>query len=116
MRLVTCADGVGELAGEEIRVLAARSMADWLAGEGRDVVGQVAATDVTLRAPVPEPGAIRDFFAFEGHVEAGWRRRGGEIPAYWYEAPAFYFSNPASVIGPGDLVRRPEGCEWLDFE
>jgi fumarylacetoacetate (FAA) hydrolase len=28
----------------------------------------------------------------------------------------FYFSNPASVRGPGEEVHRPEGCEQLDFE
>src|SRR5206468_2404162 len=116
VRLVTFADGVGELAGDEIRVLAARSMLEWLAGEGRDVVGSIGAADVGLRAPVPEPPAIRDFFAFEGHVAAGWKRRGGEIPSYWYEAPAFYFSNPASVVGPGAEVRFPEASEWRDFE
>jgi len=62
------------------------------------------------------PPSIRDFMAYEGHTAAGWRRRGGEIPPYWYEAPVFYFSNPASVIGDGDRVRRPDGCQWLDFE
>lgn len=62
------------------------------------------------------PPSIRDFFAFEGHVAAGWRRRGGDIPAYWYEAPVFYFSNPASLIGDGDDVVRPAETKMLDFE
>jgi fumarylacetoacetate (FAA) hydrolase len=66
---------------------------------------------------VPEPPALRDFYAYEGHVRAGFGRRGSNaIPDAWYEAPAFYFSNPASVCGPGESVRRPEGCEQLDFE
>ncbi|OLE36761.1 MAG: hypothetical protein AUG48_06405 [Actinobacteria bacterium 13_1_20CM_3_68_9] len=69
-----------------------------------------------MLAPVPEPPSVRDFYAFERHVAAGWRRRGGEIPGYWYEAPAFYFSNPASVMGPGEPVRRPVVTEMLDFE
>ena len=51
---------------------------------------------------------MRDFFAFEGHVATGWRLRGGEIPEAWYAAPTFYFSNPASVHGPGEPVRKPE--------
>ena len=52
---------------------------------------------------------MRDFFAYEGHVAAGWELRGGEIPEAWYEAPVFYFSNPASIHGPGEPVRRPAG-------
>jgi fumarylacetoacetate (FAA) hydrolase len=49
-------------------------------------------------------------------VAAGWRRRGAPIPPYWYEAPAFYFSNPASIHGPGEPVRRPPATRQLDFE
>ena len=116
MRLVTFDGGVGEPLDGKIRVFDAPSMIDWLAGGGHEEARVVPAESVTLRAPVPEPPSIRDFFSFEGHVAAGWRRRGGEIPPYWYQAPVFYFSNPASIIGPGDPVRRPDGCEWLDFE
>jgi fumarylacetoacetate (FAA) hydrolase len=71
---------------------------------------------VTLLAPVPEPPSVRDFFAFEGHVAAGWRLRGAKVPAAWYEAPAFYFSNPASIHGPDEPVRRPTVTRALDFE
>jgi fumarylacetoacetate (FAA) hydrolase len=92
-------------------------MLAWLAGDGRAESGEQHPFDsVTLLAPVPEPPSIRDFYAFEGHVAAGWRRRGGEIPDAWYVAPAFYFSNPASVHGPGEPVRRPEATRMLDFE
>jgi fumarylacetoacetate (FAA) hydrolase len=65
---------------------------------------------------VAPPPSVRDFFAYEGHVAAGWRLRGGEIPAAWYEAPTFYFSNPASIHGPDEPVRKPDGTERLDFE
>ena len=34
----------------------------------------------------------------------------------WYEIPAFYFSNPHTVIGDGDLVIPPKGTQELDFE
>ena len=92
-------------------------MLDWLAGEGR-VATRVAHAlgEVRLLAPVPEPPSVRDFYAFEGHVRAGFARRGAEVPPAWYEAPAFYFSNPASIHRPGEPVRRPEGVELLDFE
>jgi fumarylacetoacetate (FAA) hydrolase len=60
---------------------------------------------------------VRDFYAYEGHVQAGFRRRGAsEIPEAWYEAPVFYFSNPAAVVGPGQAVRRPLSSQMLDFE
>lgn len=92
-------------------------MLEWLAGEGRGRSGEEhRLAEVTTLAPIPEPPSVRDFFAFERHVEAGWRRRGAEVPGYWYEAPAFYFSNPASIRGPGEPVARPAATEMLDFE
>ena len=85
-------------------------MIAWLHGEGHGEVGvRVPASEAELLAPVPRPPSVRDFFAFEGHVEAGWRRRGGEIPPAWYEAPVFYFSNPASIQGPGATVETASG-------
>lgn len=116
MRLVSFDDGVGHLEGTEVHIARAKSMREWLAGSGREVTRTERADAIELRAPVPNPPSLRDFFAFEGHVAAGWRRRGSDIPPYWYEAPAFYFSNPASIVGPREDVRRPDGCEWLDFE
>jgi fumarylacetoacetate (FAA) hydrolase len=125
MRLVTFrvaeADGsalrVGILEAEGVAELAAPSMPAWLSGEGRERSGaRHALTDVVLLAPVPEPPSVRDFFAFEGHVAAGWRLRGGDVPAAWYDAPAFYFSNPASIVGPAQAVARPAATRALDFE
>jgi fumarylacetoacetate (FAA) hydrolase len=108
---------VGELEDGLVHLHAASSMLDWLGGEGRERTGESHDLDeLTLLAPVPEPPSVRDFYAFERHVAAGWRRRGAEIPEYWYEAPAFYFSNPASIQGPGAPVPRPSGVAMLDFE
>lgn len=111
--------GVGELLADgTVAELEAPDMISWLAGSGRAATGATHQLDeLELRAPVPVPPAVRDFYAYEGHVKAGFARRGVEaIPDAWYEAPVFYFSNPASVRGPGEPVRRPEGCEQLDFE
>jgi fumarylacetoacetate (FAA) hydrolase len=122
MRLVTLRapdrpPQVGVLDGDEVAVLDAPSMIDWLRGEGRRESGERHALgDCRLLAPVPDPPSVRDFYAFEGHVKAGWARRGSDVPDAWYEAPAFYFSNPASVHGPGEPVRRPAATEMLDFE
>jgi fumarylacetoacetate (FAA) hydrolase len=121
MRLVTFrrrgVARVGRLDGDTVVPLAAPSMVAWLAGEGHDVAGDpVPLSGVELLAPVPDPPSVRDFFAFEGHVATGWRLRGAEIPSAWYEAPTFYFSNPASIHGPGEAVVRPAATRMLDFE
>ena len=122
MRLVTFRDGdgrsaVGRLDGERVVEQRAQHMLAWLAGEGREDAERVHDRGaVTLLAPVPEPPSVRDFFAFEGHVATGWRLRGGEVPPAWYDAPVFYFSNPASIHGPGEPVRRPPATAMLDFE
>lgn len=122
MRLVTFRDargttGVGRLEGEAIAVLRAATMLDWLQGVGREETGQSRAiAAVTLLAPVPQPPSVRDFSAYEGHVATAWRRRGRDVPPAWYEAPAFYFSNPASIRGPDEPVRRPVVTRELDVE
>jgi fumarylacetoacetate (FAA) hydrolase len=92
-------------------------MLDWLRTGGAEETGiEHSLESVRLLAPVPQPPSVRDFYAFEGHVAAGWRRRGAPIPEQWYQAPVFYFSNPASIHGPGEAVRRPEATRMLDFE
>ncbi|MEA2126560.1 MAG: hypothetical protein QOI80_3342 [Solirubrobacteraceae bacterium] len=121
MRLVTYSahgrTSVGELDGERVYELASANMIDWLCGRGRERTGASnALADVALRAPVPEPPSVRDFFAFEGHVSAAWKLRGAPVPEYWYQAPVFYFSNAASIVGPGTPVHRPEATKMLDFE
>jgi fumarylacetoacetate (FAA) hydrolase len=108
---------VGEVDGERVHVLEAPTMVVWLAGEGRARTGvELELPSLTALTPVPDPPSLRDFYSFERHVEAGARRRGTEIAPYWYEAPAFYFSNPASILGPGEPLRRPDATEMLDFE
>lgn len=72
--------------------------------------------DARVLAPVPNPPSIRDFYAFEAHVATANRGRGRDVPPAWYDQPVFYFTNPAAVVGPGDDVRTPAGCEALDYE
>jgi 2-keto-4-pentenoate hydratase/2-oxohepta-3-ene-1,7-dioic acid hydratase in catechol pathway len=93
---------------------------DGLAAAGekalRDPVEVVSLDDVTLRAPIPQPPTVRDFYAFEQHVKTARKRRGLEMDPDWYELPVFYFSNPYAVDGDGDDVAVPPGSSELDFE
>jgi fumarylacetoacetate (FAA) hydrolase len=73
-------------------------------------------TRVTLHPPVTRPPTVRDFYAFETHVRNARARRKLEVPAEWYEFPAFYFSNPGSLIGDGAAVKKPASTEALDYE
>ncbi|GGH33450.1 fumarylacetoacetate hydrolase family protein [Microbacterium album] len=71
---------------------------------------------VRLLAPL-RPTTIRDFVAFEEHVEGvavSVDGKGG-VPEEWYRYPTFYFTNPHSVLGPADTVTPPE-TQALDFE
>ncbi len=73
-------------------------------------------SDVRIRAPIPRPPSLRDFYAFEDHVKAARARRGLQMPNEWYEFPAFYYSNPNVIFGPGDEIPYPSYSEALDYE
>ncbi|WP_394551989.1 fumarylacetoacetate hydrolase family protein [Agromyces sp. MMS24-JH15] len=72
--------------------------------------------DVRLLAPLV-PASVRDFVAFEEHVEGISAAVDGrsEVVPEWYEAPTFYFTNPHTILGPGEPVSPPV-TERLDFE
>lgn len=71
---------------------------------------------VRLRAPLPNPRALRDFFAFEDHAKAGAQRRSEPLQKEWYEQPVYYKGNHREVYGPGDLLPWPSYTRKLDFE
>ncbi|PPK98847.1 2-keto-4-pentenoate hydratase/2-oxohepta-3-ene-1,7-dioic acid hydratase in catechol pathway [Kineococcus xinjiangensis] len=101
-----------------------------LAAAGLDAAREAAAAARRSSPAVPlsavrllpplEPPSVRDFVAFEEHVEGVVRSvgggSGGTVPDAWYEAPTFYFANPHSLIGAHDDVAVPPGCTVLDFE
>lgn len=83
---------------------------------GSEGDGRRPLADVELLAPVVPP-SVRDFVTFEEHVEgvsAGVEGK-SDVPAEWYEAPTFYFTNPHTILAPGESVRPPV-TERLDFE
>jgi 2-keto-4-pentenoate hydratase/2-oxohepta-3-ene-1,7-dioic acid hydratase in catechol pathway len=71
---------------------------------------------VQLLSPI-RPPAVRDFVAFEEHVEGIVQSVDNSVGVtpQWYEAPTFYFTNPHSLIGSGEAVTPPE-TDRLDFE
>ncbi|MDV8066910.1 fumarylacetoacetate hydrolase family protein [Rhodococcus sp. IEGM 1366] len=88
------------------------------AGDSALRMGKSAALErVSLRAPL-QPPTVRDFVAFEEHVEGVRRSIDGQagVVEAWYEAPRFYFTNPYAIVGPDEQVRAPYGCAALDFE
>jgi 2-keto-4-pentenoate hydratase/2-oxohepta-3-ene-1,7-dioic acid hydratase in catechol pathway len=73
--------------------------------------------EVRLLAPLA-PVSVRDFVAFEEHVQ-GVRRSidgAGGVADAWYDAPTFYFTNPHTIIGPDDDVAFPAASTARDFE
>ncbi|KUO09330.1 fumarylacetoacetate hydrolase family protein [Streptomyces sp. DSM 15324] len=107
----------------------ARSLTELIrSGDGLDALLSVGAdaldvppgphvSEVRLLPPL-EPPTVRDFVAFEEHVE-GVRRSVdgvGGVPEAWYDAPTFYFTNPYALIGAHDDVPVPPGSSVLDFE
>jgi 2-keto-4-pentenoate hydratase/2-oxohepta-3-ene-1,7-dioic acid hydratase in catechol pathway len=73
-------------------------------------------SEVSLLPPVTNPDTFRDFYAFEQHVKAARKLRGLEMHPDWYKLPIFYFSNPTTLYGHGEIVPYPTGTEELDFE
>jgi 2-keto-4-pentenoate hydratase/2-oxohepta-3-ene-1,7-dioic acid hydratase in catechol pathway len=74
--------------------------------------------DAVRLLPPLDPPTVRDFVAFEEHVEgvvASVGDGGGVVPQ-WYEAPTFYFTNPCALVGAHDDVAVPPGSELFDFE
>jgi 2-keto-4-pentenoate hydratase/2-oxohepta-3-ene-1,7-dioic acid hydratase in catechol pathway len=72
---------------------------------------------VRLRPPL-DPPTVRDFVAFEEHVEGVVASVGdgaGVVPE-WYQAPTFYFTNPHALVGAHDDVAVPPGSQAFDFE
>jgi fumarylacetoacetate (FAA) hydrolase len=119
MRLCTfgidAREAPGRIEGDRVVELGAPTLAAWL-GRGGDDVAEHARADVRLRAPVPRPPSVRDFYAFERHVATARAQRGLEMTPEWYQIPVFYFSNPAAILGPDDEIQFPAESSAWDYE
>jgi 2-keto-4-pentenoate hydratase/2-oxohepta-3-ene-1,7-dioic acid hydratase in catechol pathway len=116
---------VAVLDGEEARLLpAGAAIAEMLSLEPAErdrraaaATETVALAEARLLAPL-HPPTVRDFVAFEQHIEGMVMTEGPDatVPDEWYQAPAFYFSNPNAIFAPGDEIEIPPGCQALDYE
>ncbi|WP_369259070.1 fumarylacetoacetate hydrolase family protein [Geodermatophilus amargosae] len=70
---------------------------------------------VRLLPPLAAP-TVRDFVAFEEHVEGMVAPSGDAVAPEWYQAPTFYFTNPYALVGAFDDVPVPPGSQRFDFE
>ena len=92
----------------------------------------------TLCAPLARPLSIRDFIAFEKHVQQSvkgvmrflyprvaalnsvcervFKKGFLKPPRLWYKIPAYYKGNPGSVTGHGADVIWPAFTSYLDYE
>jgi len=83
-----------------------------LAAGQRALGEEPVALDAVRLLPPLAPPTIRDFVAFEEHVEG----IAGAVVPEWRQAPTFYFTNPYALVGAADDVPVPPGCDLLDFE
>ncbi|PPR11686.1 MAG: Ureidoglycolate lyase [Alphaproteobacteria bacterium MarineAlpha11_Bin1] len=70
--------------------------------------------EVKLLAPVPRPGALRDFSIFQTHMS------NADVPfkktKHWYVTPPYYKGNCDTITGPEEPVPFPYYTERLDLE
>ena len=108
----------GRIEGDRVVQLAAQTLEAFFTGGGQAREhAEYPLAEVRLLAPVRRPPSVRDFYAFEEHVQNAARVTGRPgVPEEWYEIPAFYFSNPAVIYGPEDEIPYPAGSNELDYE
>lgn len=116
-------DGVGRLvhpvpAGTTVLDLVRGGLPAALAAGTAALAGPGIPVNRVRLLPPLNPPTVRDFVAFEEHVEgvsASVDDKSGVVPE-WYQAPTFYFTNPYALIGAHDPVAIPAGCTLFDFE
>lgn len=74
------------------------------------------AKDLVIKAPLDEVGMYRDFYAHEKHVKKGFEKRNENVPAAWYEIPAYYKGGNTGFIGHDEIIPWPYYSGQLDYE
>lgn len=63
-----------------------------------------------------DPAGYRDFMVFEEHFSFGYRWQNKPVPEIMYEIPVSYAGDPASFLGPDDVIPWPAYTDRLDYE
>lgn len=71
---------------------------------------------VKLGSPIDKINCYRDFYTHEKHVAKGFEKRGEQIPAAWYEIPAYYKGPTTGFIGSNEVIPWPSYTKKLDYE
>lgn len=134
MKWVTCDGGsgirTGIIDGEEVRALAPGATLLGLVEAGAEALAEAGdrarrspdlvarLEDVRLLAPLPRPPSVRDGLCFLDHLRGCYRALGRDTTLHpaWSQTPAFYFTNPDSIVGPYDEVPVAPGCRLFDLE
>lgn len=72
--------------------------------------------EVALRPPMTRVPVLRDFAAFEDHLQTTFSKMGLKIPPEWYEQPTAFKGNSTTFIGHDGEVRWPSYTRKLDYE
>jgi 2-keto-4-pentenoate hydratase/2-oxohepta-3-ene-1,7-dioic acid hydratase in catechol pathway len=72
-------------------------------------------SEVKLRPPIRVP-VLRDFAAFEDHLQVTFGKMGLKIPPEWYDRPIAFKGNSTSLIGHDEPLRWPQYTQKLDYE
>jgi 2-keto-4-pentenoate hydratase/2-oxohepta-3-ene-1,7-dioic acid hydratase in catechol pathway len=119
VRLVTYDAGAGPRVGalEDREVVDLGFAGDMVAfiAAGAPAGPRTAVDGARLLAPL-RPRSLRDFLAFEGHLQNVLPRLGRPIPDEWYDTPAYYKGMPDTVIGPEEEIPWPAWTDHLDHE
>ncbi len=108
-----------ELYGTNFSLL--EEIASWAGGRD-DIVGPRGETihwplgDVALLPPISRVPVLRDFAAFEDHLENTFGKMGLKIPPAWYEQPTAFKGNSTTMFGHGATVPWPRYTKKLDYE
>ena len=73
-------------------------------------------SEITLLPPISNVPVLRDFAAFEDHLENTFSKMGLKIPPAWYEQPTAFKGNSTTMFGHDTVVPWPRYTEKLDYE
>lgn len=72
--------------------------------------------ELKFASPLDEINMYRDFYSHEKHVKKGFEKRKEEVPAAWYEIPAYYKGGNTGFIGQDEIIPWPFYSQQLDYE